>query len=465
MAYTDYQVFIDISASDGTIAGNDDWMYRFCKEQMQDRGGWDRQVVGPYIEYTTTQGMAPFNPLAAEQWLVRENDGNAMDPILVCDDLRGYPSTLNVPPLFLKAIIETGAGDIASSHDGVMEAIALMQPGWEQGPTTINGSGHYVTRWDTNWTTDAVSNGANPDIVPYTVLSGLLKRLFTEHGNLINGGYIITNQPRVVSVIGEHSNPGRISLFLFQDPNLHRVEMFASVLSAFNSGAILHPADVDYTSASRVATRGILFDPGQTTGFANPHQLVCRMGGLEIAAGCPKLVDIRRSASDPIPVTTAFYAAHPRNSGSNQGEGFYVGLAVTGSTYLSFNGTVRINDQIDSNILASPHILYWNSAAPAGFTPGAPRWSSGQDDASDSRGQIVEPWFGYNPFSSTLQGAIFGQLHDCIVINDSDLVEGATLTFDGRTFKVFSQPTSGTGRPFAKLAFRVGDDDDATSPP
>lgn len=462
MSYTDYQVYVNIGGTDGTVAGNDDWMYRFCKEEMEYRAGWDRQIVPPYIEYTTTSGMAPFNPLAPEQWLVQENDGNPMSPILVADDLRGYTPTLGVAPLFLKDVIVTGASDIASSHDGVMQAIALMQSNWTQGATTINGSGHYKTRWIVS-ADDPIVNGISSETTPYTVLSGLFKRLFTEGSNLINGGYIITSQPRTPNVIGEHNNEGRISLYFYQDPNLSWVYMRASLLAEFN--AVFHPADI----SNSVATHGLLFDPADTIGFASPHQLICHMGSGDqswIAAGAVKLVDIRPTSVSLIPVTIAFYAAHPVNSAVNRGVHFRSSLWATGATYLSMNGVTRINQLVDSNPLASPHFVYFAVANDPGFSDLPAQWASGSvGGANDSRGEIYEPWFGYNPFSGANSSPFFGQLHDCVAINGYNLVEGEEFTFDGRTFKMYSRPVAGTGRPHALLAFRVGTEDDATAPP
>lgn len=462
--YADYQVYFDIAGASASIASVDAWMYNLCRNEMEVNGGWDRQIVPPYIEYTTDAEMVDFVPGAYEQWRVVEtNELNPAAPIIVANDLHGFTVPINQAPYFIKSVIVTGSISIAAAHAGVMQAIATMHPDWIQGPTTVNGSGHHSTRWVVS-ETDPVDNGISPNDVPSTVLSGLLKRLHTEHGNVVHGGYIMTNQPRFGNGINEHNNPGQISVFIYQDPNLFWAYAKLSTLAEFNAASILHPFDV----SNSVAATGLFFTPTQTIGFINPHQVIFKMGADAswLLAGCPKLVDIRRSGSElPVPVETAFYGVAPRNAGSGRGNSFYTTLATTGAAYLHLNGTTRINNSLDSSVLASPHIPYWHVAAANGFAPRPARWASGRDDSVDARGEIYEPWFGYNPFSSSTRGAYFSQLFDCIVINDGQLVEGAELTFDGRLFKVFTAVKAIGLQPFAQLAFRVGTEEDAESHP
>lgn len=465
--YADYQRYIDIAASTGTVAGNDAWMYEFCRNQVEVQGGWDRQIVPPYIEYTTDQDMLAFTTGAYEQWMVVQTNGlNPAAPIVVVDDLRGTVVPINQAPHFVKQVIETGSVAKADAHAGVMQAIAIQQPNWIQGPTTIDGNGNYKTRWVIEQT-DPVNNGVDTSAIPTTVLTGLLKRLHTEAGQYLHGGYILTNQPRIANAVGELNNPGRISVYIYQDTNQTWVMCKLSTLAIFNS--FLHPSDAD----GIVSATGNFFDPGRTVGFVNPHQLVCHMeAGAStenswIDAGCIKLIDVRRSGSElPVPIEEAFYGVIPRDAGSGRGESIFSGLSSLGSKYLSLNGVVRITDALDGEPLASPHCAYWQSVRASGsFAPGAAQWASGIDDAVDSRGEIYEPWIAYNPFSSTTQAAYLGQKFDCILINDGNLVEGSELIFDGRTFKVYTRVRGASGRPFAQFAFRVGHEDDALPHP
>lgn len=475
MAYTDYQVYFDISGpASSSVADLDAWMYDLFRNQIQVRGGWERQVVAPFIEYTTSSGMDPFTTGAYEQWrIVETNELNVNAPIVVVDDLRGTIIPINQAPYFIKSVIVTGSAGIAESHAGCMQAIATMHPDWVQGPTTIDGGGVYRTRWVMS-DDDPVSNVTDFTAVPSAVLSGLLKRLHLDHSGVDMGGYIVTNKPRFGNGIDEHSNPGRISVFIYQQSTPQRVMVKLSTLAGFNS--FLHPSDAD----SSVAATGSFFIPSShMKGFINPHQLVCHMEAGDrdwIVAGCPKLVDIRKTPSElPIPVETAFFGSIPRNAGSGRGSSFYERLFSSGATLLHLNGTTRINDANDTNLLASPHCIYWHYAGPAGFASAPPIWAAGSlTPTGQTLGEIYEPWLAYNPFSSTAPGAYFAQLHDCILINDgrrdavgnAGLIEGDEFTFDGRTFKVYSRDRQAVGAGgFATFAFRVGTEEDADPHP
>lgn len=450
MSYSPKQLYQTFAATGTSPAQEDAFIGTFVA--FLGSAGWGVTPANSAFTLTTTNSADSFFFLggSGRQDLYKLTNPATGKCVLIID----APPPGYISPCALGFISTGGAGvtDPADIHAALRTGMSELFPTYAQ--IKVDGT-------TTRFITDTPTN--NP------TLPNIGGQIETADTGAIGGGYVCTSQPSITTYFSSGKttagSQNYIQLFFTQVRPDGANQTLPCV--AASKGFAGFPLDtlalggapaVSFDAQQPGGVAGTYSGPqySQRTGygyfegggfltraFANPYQLIAHTedntGATKqiLMAGGLKLMDFRRSFNVLLPITEATYFICSLVSGG--ATSLRNGALVIGGNRLwcSVNDNMRYESGGHASNQGDPRIMTLESAnlndSSATSVLGIP-WD-------DGCAEIFEPWFGYNPFTSTGVPGVVGQLWDTITLFETTASpdSAATFTWDGQIWQKYSK--------------------------